>query len=55
MNAFKKLFEETPTNLHNLVFFSPFNETKVLPNEAINKSLRIITVLTFTEMKQGLE
>lgn len=42
LNAFKKLFEETPTNFYNLVFFSPSYDTKVLSNAAVNKSLRII-------------
>ncbi len=40
MNVFKDLFRNTPPNIHNLVFFSPHNDTKVLTNKLINKLLK---------------
>lgn len=40
MKEFKKLFMQTPDNIHRLVFFSPSSKYKVLSNNAINKSLK---------------
>jgi integrase len=40
MKTFEKLFETTPTNIHNLVFFSPSSKKKVLTNEFCNKILK---------------
>jgi hypothetical protein len=42
MNVFKDLFDVTPPNLHDLVFFSPYNKSNGLTHAAVNKSLRII-------------
>lgn len=42
MNVFQDLFEETPPNLHDLFFFSPYNESNVLTNATVNKSLKIM-------------
>ncbi|MEN1970628.1 tyrosine-type recombinase/integrase [Lentibacillus sp. N15] len=40
MNAFKHLFEVTPTNLHQLVFYSPVSKYQVISNTNANKLLR---------------
>lgn len=40
MNLFKKLFDEMPNNIHNLVFYSPRSSKKVLTNEFVNKILK---------------
>lgn len=40
MNAFKHLFEIMPTNLHQLVFYSPSSIYKVISNTNANKLLR---------------
>lgn len=40
MLKFRKLFIQTPDNIHRLVFFSPSSKYKVLSNNAVNKSLR---------------
>ncbi|MGD6894325.1 tyrosine-type recombinase/integrase [Bacillus infantis] len=40
MDTFKELFRNSPPNIHNLVFFSPHNNKKVLTNELVNKLLR---------------
>ncbi|MBS4190347.1 site-specific integrase [Bacillus sp. FJAT-49705] len=40
MSTFKKLFRNTPANIHNLVFFSPSSKNKVLTNEFANKILK---------------
>lgn len=40
MNLFKKLFDEIPNNMHNLVFYSPRSSKKVLTNEFVNKILK---------------
>lgn len=42
MNLFKKLFDEMPNNIHNLVFYSPRSYKKVLTNEFVNKTLKKI-------------
>ncbi|MDQ0206091.1 tyrosine-type recombinase/integrase [Alkalicoccobacillus murimartini] len=40
MQAFKKLFKETPENIHQLVFFSSSSKYKVISNSYANKVLR---------------
>ncbi|PJZ01323.1 site-specific integrase [Bacillus vallismortis] len=40
MDLFKKLFDEIPNNMHNLVFYSPRSSKKVLTNEFANKILK---------------
>lgn len=40
MTTFRKLFERTPTNIHNLVFYSPQSKYKVISNNAANKLLK---------------
>lgn len=40
MNLFKKMFDEMPNNIHNLVFYSPRSSKKVLANEFVNKILK---------------
>ena len=40
MKEFKKLFLQTPNNIHKLVFFSPTSKYKVLSNNAVNKTLK---------------
>lgn len=42
MDHFKKLFNSTPTNLHQLVFYSPNSKYKVISNTVANKQLRKI-------------
>lgn len=40
MQAFKELFESTPTNLHQLVFYSAQSKYHVISNNNINKIVR---------------
>lgn len=40
MNHFKEFFDNTPTNIHGLVFFSPESKYKVLSNTNANKLLK---------------
>lgn len=40
MFHFNKLFKATPTNLHQLVFYSPSSKYKVISNTNANKLLR---------------
>lgn len=40
MKLFSDMFETKPNNIHNLVFFSPNSDKKVLTNENVNKLLR---------------
>lgn len=40
MLHFKKLFSTTPTNLHQLVFYSPSSKYKVISNTNVNKLLK---------------
>ena len=40
MKAFQKLFLQTPSNIHGLVFFSPSSSRKVISNNAVNKLLK---------------
>lgn len=40
MTAFRKLFDRTPANIHNLVFYSAQSKYKVISNNAANKLLR---------------
>ncbi|MBY0123196.1 site-specific integrase [Bacillus sp. S/N-304-OC-R1] len=40
MNYFKELFKETPTNLQQLVFYSPGSKYKVISNTNANKLLK---------------
>ncbi|MEK5390170.1 site-specific integrase [Margalitia sp. FSL K6-0131] len=40
MQCFEKLFKTLPNNIHDLVFFSPSNENKVITNAFANKILR---------------
>ncbi|WP_367576272.1 tyrosine-type recombinase/integrase [Shouchella lonarensis] len=42
MQTFKKLFQTTPTNIHQLVFYSPKSKYKVISNGNANKLLRKI-------------
>lgn len=49
MSHFKKLFTTTPTNIHQLVFFSPGSKYEVISNTAANKLLRkVLTDLNIT-------
>lgn len=40
MSIFKDLFDTTPTNAYDLVFFSPQSKFKVITNASVNKVLR---------------
>lgn len=40
MNHFQKLFSNTPTNIHELVFYSPGSKYKVVSNTNANKLLK---------------
>ncbi|WP_245828854.1 tyrosine-type recombinase/integrase [Salipaludibacillus agaradhaerens] len=40
MQHFKKLFKTTPTNIHQLVFYSPNSKYKVISNTNANKLLK---------------
>lgn len=40
MNAFEKLFNETPENIHKLVFYNPASKYKVFSNTGVNKALK---------------
>ena len=40
MNMFKKLFNETPENIHKLVFYNPSSKYKVYSNTGVNKALK---------------
>lgn len=40
MTIFKGLLDSTPTNLNQLVFYSPSSKFKVLTNTAVNKTLK---------------
>lgn len=40
MKAFDELFQTTPTNIHQLVFYSPSSKYKVISNTNANKLLR---------------
>lgn len=40
MITFQNLFDRTPTNIHNLVFYSPQSKYKVVSNNAANKLLK---------------
>lgn len=40
MQHFKKLFKTTPTNIHQLVFYSPSSKYKVISNNNANKLLK---------------
>lgn len=40
MNHFKKLFNTTPNNIHDLVFYSPESKYKVISNTNANKLLK---------------
>ncbi len=40
MNHFKELFNNTPTNIHGLVFYSPESKYKVISNTNINQLLK---------------
>ncbi|WP_164669986.1 tyrosine-type recombinase/integrase [Virgibacillus doumboii] len=40
MNHFKQMFKSTPTNLHQLVFYSPGSKYQVISNTVANKLLR---------------
>ncbi|MFG3613322.1 tyrosine-type recombinase/integrase [Rummeliibacillus stabekisii] len=40
MNHFKELFKRTPTNTHQLVFYSPSSKYKVISNTNANKLLK---------------
>lgn len=40
MNYFKKVFNTTPTNIHQLVFYSPSSNYKVISNTNANKLLK---------------
>lgn len=42
MEHFKKLFKSMPTNIHQLVFYSPSSKYKVISNTNANKLLRKI-------------
>ncbi|WP_231687056.1 tyrosine-type recombinase/integrase [Bacillus sp. JCM 19034] len=40
MRHFKELFKTTPTNIHQLVFYSPSSKYKVISNTNANKLLK---------------
>lgn len=40
MNMFQKYFEETPENIHKLVFYNPESKYKVFSNTGVNKALK---------------
>ena len=40
MAMFKKFFEETPENIHKLVFYNPSSKYKVFSNTGVNKALK---------------
>lgn len=40
MSIFKDIFDTTPTNIYDLVFFSPQSKYKVITNSTVNKLLR---------------
>jgi integrase len=40
MDLFKKLFQKTPDNIHNLAFYSPNSANKVVTNEFTNRILK---------------
>lgn len=40
MKTFRKLFDETPDNIHKLVFYSPSSKYKVISNGSSNKLLK---------------
>lgn len=40
MNMFKKYFDETVENIHQLVFFNPSSKYKVFSNTGVNKALK---------------
>lgn len=42
MNLFKKLFNESPENIHKLVFYNPASKYKVFSNTGVNKALKKI-------------
>jgi integrase len=42
MQAFKRLFDNTPTNIHQLVFYSPASKYKVVSNNNANKLLKSV-------------
>lgn len=42
MEAFRRLFNTTPTNINQLVFFSPQSRYKVISNSGANKSLKVL-------------
>lgn len=40
MKAFKDLFDNTPDNIHRLVFYNPYSKYKVFSNTGVNKALK---------------
>src|SRR5699024_3522410 len=40
MNHFKQLFKSTPTNINQLVFYSPISKYKVISNANVNNLLK---------------
>lgn len=51
MNMFKKYFNETPENIHQLVFYNPSSKYKVFSNTGVNKALKkLLTDLNIDEI-----
>ncbi|WP_017187058.1 tyrosine-type recombinase/integrase [Alkalibacillus haloalkaliphilus] len=51
MSKFKELFENTPDNIHGLVFYSPQSKHKVLTNNTLNKALKhLLNKLNFDQI-----
>lgn len=50
MDLFEELFKNTPTNIHQLVFFSQSSKYKVISNSNVNKLLG--SVLDYLEIKK---
>lgn len=42
MRVFKNLFDNTPDNIHRLVFYNPASKYKVYSNTGVNKALRVM-------------
>lgn len=44
MDIFKQLFETSPTNKYDLVFFSPFSKYNVITNTDANKLIKKLLI-----------
>lgn len=51
MDMFQKYFDETPENIHKLVFYNPSSKYKVFSNTGVNKALKkLLTDLNIDEI-----